>query len=126
MNERSTGASADLLKNPLTALFWWGLPLVGGWSSAFLPITPEAKSLVWAAALAWMGAGCTLNARRCRRLHCYLAAPVLFLGSALTAIIGSGWTPLGPHAASYAINGSLLAALLTFLAEPVWGKHRTR
>lgn len=125
-HERSDRRSSDFLKNPLSAVFWWGLPLAAGWSAEFLPIPPWAETLVWAAALAWMGTGCTLNARRCHRVHCLLAAPVLFLGAVATALVGLGWTPLGPHTASYVINGSLALALMTFLAEPIWGMYRTR
>jgi hypothetical protein len=125
-HERSNRSSGDFLKSPFSAVFWWGLPLAAGWSAQALPITRPAETLVWAAALAWMGTGCTLNARRCGRLHCRLAAPVLLVGAAATALIGLGWTPLGPHAASYVINSSLALALLTFLAEPIWGMYRTR
>jgi hypothetical protein len=125
-HEPSDRRSSDLLSRPRSAVFWWGLPLVAGWSANFAPIPPLAATLVWAAALAWMGVGCTLNARRCHRLHCYIAAPVLFLGAAAAALVGLGWTPWGAPAASYVINGALALALLTFLAEPIWGKYRTR
>ncbi|HSV04526.1 MAG TPA: hypothetical protein VLI41_15130 [Phenylobacterium sp.] len=124
--ERTGRGSADFLRNPLSAAFWWGLPLAAGWTGEALPIAAPDKTLVWAAALAWMGVGCALNARRCRRLHCFLAAPVLLLGAAATALVALGWTPLGPIAAGYLVNGSLGLALLTFLAEPVWGRYRTR
>lgn len=32
---------------------------------------------------------------------------------------------MGPHTASYLINASLALAVLSFLAEPVWGKYRS-
>lgn len=123
-DERSDRGSGDFLKNPLSIVLWWGLPLVAGWSADFLPISRMAATLVWAAALAWMAIGCALNARRCHRLHCYIAAPVLFVGAVAAALIGLGWTPVGSHAATYVINGSLVLALLTFVAEPIWGRYR--
>jgi hypothetical protein len=124
-HQLSDRGSGDFLKNPMSAAFWWALPLAAGWSSELLPISPMAESLVWAAALAWMGTGCTLNARRCGRLHCYFSAPALFLGAIATIPAALGWSPLGPHTASDLINGALALALLSFLVEPIWGKYRT-
>ncbi len=124
--DRSDPRSADFLRNPLSALFWWGLPLAVGLTAEFLPLAASGKILLWAIALAWMGVGCARNAWRCHRLHCILATPVLFLGGAATALVALGWTSFGPQAASYVINGSLGLALLAFLAEPIWGQYRTR
>jgi hypothetical protein len=121
---RPQGRFTDFLANPATAILWWGLPLAAGLLVEFLPLSSLAKTAVWAAALAWMGAGCTLNARRCHRLHCYFSAPILFLGALAALLVGLGITPFGPHAAGYVINTALILALLTFLAEPVWGKYR--
>ena len=114
----------DLLARPASALVWWGLPLVAGVSVGALPIVEPAKVAVWAAALAWMGVGCTLNVLRCHRLHCYFAAPVMFIGAFATAATAVGFQPFGDHTGSYVINGSLALALLTFAVEPTWGKYR--
>lgn len=115
----------DFLTHPWSALVWWGLPLAAGWSADAAPITPIAQGLVWAAALTWMGAGCALNAWRCHRLHCYLAAPILFLGAVGTSAAALGFTPFGARTVSYVINTSLALALLTFLVEPAWGRYRS-
>jgi hypothetical protein len=114
----------DLLTRPLIAVLLWGLPLAAGWTAnALLPTGPWAD-VVWAIALAWMGAGCVINARSCHRLHCYLAAPVLFLGAIGVAVVAFGLAPFGAHTASLVINTSLGLALLTFAAEPIWGRYR--
>jgi hypothetical protein len=120
----SDDARRDLLSRPLPAILLWGLPLAAGWTADATLRPAQLADAIWAVALAWMGAGCTLNARRCHRLHCYLAAPILFLGAAATAVVAFGFAPFGPHSASLLINGSLALALLTFLAEPVWGRYR--
>jgi hypothetical protein len=120
------GAEGDLLANPLGAAFWWGLPLLAGFSTNFLPLAQSGRTAVWAVALVWMGVGCVLNARRCHRLHCYLSAPVLLLGAVGAAASGLGFTPLGPSTASYVINVSLALALASFAVEPIWGKYRSR
>lgn len=122
----STKPPRDLLGRPGSALFWWGLPLVVGWSADLLKVPKPAEVLVWAAALAWMGLGCALGARRCHRLHCYISAPVLFTGAVSVAVVGLGVTPLNALATSYIINGALGLALLSFLPEAMFGKHLTR
>ena len=118
--------SKDLLARPLSALLWWGLPFLAGLSTNGLPLRARATVLIWSAAFAWMGVGCTLNARRCHRLHCYISAPVLFLGAFAAVAAAFGFTPLGPSTASYVINATLALALMSFLAEPIWGRYRTK
>lgn len=49
--------------------------MLAGLSTNVLPIAPITGAYVWAAAFAWMGVGCSLNPRRCHRLHCYISAP---------------------------------------------------
>jgi len=124
--EQTAQSSRDLLARPFSAFLWWGLPLLAGVSTNVLPISGAAATCVWAAAFAWMGVGCALNALRCRRLHCYIAAPVLLLGAAAAAAVGLGLAPLGPSTRGYVINATVALALLTFLVEPVWGRYRAR
>jgi hypothetical protein len=125
-HDQAAPSSRDFLARPLSAVLWWGLPLTAGWLAGFLPIAETATTLVWTAGLAWMGAGCALNARRCHRLHCYVSAPVLFLGAIGTLATALGFAPFGPHTGSYVINTTLVLALSTFVVEPVWGKYRSR
>lgn len=124
--DRSAPRPDDALRRPGSALFWWGLPLVLAWTSDIIHPPHPFGALVWSAALAWMGLGCTLNARRCHRLHCYIAAPVLFSGSAAVALVSLDLTPLGPHTLTYFIDGALGLALLSFGAEFVFGKYARR
>lgn len=118
--------SRDFLARPLSTIFWWGLPLLAGFSTNLLPVPAMAATFVWASAFAWMGVGCTLNARHCHRLHCCVSAPVLFLGAAAAIAAGLGLGPLGPGTAGHVIGATLLLALATFLVEPIWGKYRRR
>ncbi|MGH9693146.1 MAG: hypothetical protein ACRD5Z_03305, partial [Bryobacteraceae bacterium] len=68
---KAAPASNDFLASPLSAVFWWGFPFLVGVSTNFLALGSLATTAIWAVALAWMGAGCVLNARRCHRMHCY-------------------------------------------------------
>src|SRR5579883_135247 len=123
-DEQSTPRTRDFLANPLTAAFWWGLPLAAGWIADASPVPRPESTSVWAVALAWMGVGCALNAGRHRRLHCFIAAPVLLVGALSVALAAAGLAPFGPHGASYLINGTLALALASFVAEAARGRYR--
>jgi hypothetical protein len=94
-------AARDWLGNKRTNMLAWGLPhiiMVAG-----LLFAAPVRTVIWTIALAWMGAACILNSRRCRRTHCrftgpyYLAMilPVLVAGSGIVPLTIYGWTALG-------------------------------
>lgn len=122
---QSSPSNRDFLAHPASAFFWWGLPFLAGFATNFLPMAQAPKTLVWAAALGWMGVGCALNAARCHRLHCYISAPVFFLGAVGATLTTLGLNPLGPQTASLVINACVALALLSLLVEPVWGKYQS-
>jgi hypothetical protein len=82
------------------------------------------RTVVWAAALAWMGVACLLNARQCSRTHCrytgpyYLAAvaPVLVVGAGVVSLSLYGWLALG-----VLILGGGYA--IWWGTERAWGKY---
>lgn len=82
-------AVKDWVRQPTSALLWWWAPLglAIGLSSIGLPTTTVA--LAWATVFAWMGTGCALNAWRCRRLHCYISAPVFYLGAIASVLVAT-------------------------------------
>jgi hypothetical protein len=97
----TTNASADWVGSTRTKLLAWWLPhaaLVAG-----LLVAVPARTVIWIVALAWMGASCILNARRCGRTHCrftgpyYLVMiiPVLALGLGVVPVYLFGWLVLG-------------------------------
>ena len=122
--DAATAASRkDWTRQPLTIVLWWGLPLAIG-MLANLPHLPQrADAGVWAAVLAWMAAGCLLNARRCHRVHCFISGPVLMLGAVFAALAASGAVEPGAGMFSIVINGTLLLALLSFTPEMVWKRY---
>jgi hypothetical protein len=110
MTDNSERAANDWLANVGAYALAWGLPQFAIVATLILPV--PARTTIWIAALAWMGAACLLNARRCGRTHCrftgpyYLAmiAPVLVLG--LVAVGFYGWL--------------VLAALILLGSKLIW------
>lgn len=71
----------------------------------------------------WMGVACLLNARRCRRRHCYYSGPIFILGGIAVLLIGFGLISLGRDGLIIVVGATLTFALLTYLSEPVFGKY---
>jgi hypothetical protein len=78
---------------------------------------------VWALVFAWMATGCLLNARRCRRVHCFISGPVLLLGAIFATLAVFGVAEPGASMFSNIINGILLLALLSFAPELIWRRY---
>ncbi|WP_245964263.1 hypothetical protein [Roseovarius spongiae] len=79
----------------------WGLPIL--FMLAVIGVSHPAKTLVWFAALVWMGGACFRNARRCGRRHCcwtgsfflLMTLPVLAHGYGVVTLGAEGWKWLG-------------------------------
>jgi len=99
---------------------WW-IPQGGILAGLFMAV--PARTVIWTAALGWMGTACLLNARRCGRTHCrftgpyYLAmiVPVLFLGLGIASVDLFGWLVLGV----LIVFGS---KIIWWATERAWGK----
>jgi hypothetical protein len=114
----------DWARRPVSACIGWCLPVALGVLAGTLLSSPLAIAGVWTIALAWMGIACVFNARRCHRLHCYIAAPILLLGALVVGLLASGVMNLGAHALNNAVSGTLVLVLLSFVPEMIWGKYR--
>lgn len=118
-----TGAKPrDWVRHPIGIVFWWALPIALGNSTNFWHLPLPRAGLIWALALAWMGTGCALNALRCGRRHCFISAPVLWLGAIAAALAGFGVIS-GRNALGELVNGSLALVALSFLSEWFWGLY---
>jgi hypothetical protein len=117
---------SDLLARPISAFFWWCLPLIIGFAGQMIGQPVQIEALVWALSLAWMGTGCVLNAMRCHRLHCYIAGPVFLVGALAEASIGAHLLVLGIHAVNNIAGATLLLTLLSFVPEFYLGRYRRR
>jgi len=121
MADATVRTSRDWLSGWQTSLLAWWIPQAAVLAGLFLPVL--LRAVLWIAALAWMGAACLLNARRCGRTHCrytgpyYLAmiAPVLVLAAGLVVLDLYGWLVV----AVLILVGS---KVIWWATERAWGK----
>lgn len=99
----------DLSAKRNSLLLIWGLPLALlftlNLTTGFLG--PHAQVGVASVLFVWMGLACTVNALRCRRLHCIIAGPALLVGAALLALIAFGAIGFGIDGPTYVIWATL-------------------
>ncbi|MEO7208038.1 MAG: hypothetical protein ABI145_14950 [Steroidobacteraceae bacterium] len=127
INSKTAGTpQRDWARKPIATLFLWCVPIALGASTSLLIPSSRIVAAVWVVAFAWMGIGCLLNARRCRRLHCFISGPVLLLGAVVVGLLAAGAINLGLHAINNTISITLMLALFSFVPEAIWGKYGHR
>jgi hypothetical protein len=97
MSNPETDTSRDWLSSRRTNLLAWWIPLAIMLAGLFFPVSLQTGA--WLIALAWMGAACILNARRCNRTHCrytgsyflLMIVPVMALGTAFVSFAIVEW-----------------------------------
>jgi hypothetical protein len=109
-----TGGARGLLTWCLPIALLLLSPLLGGRYLVF----------VWPTALTFMGVACLLNARRCRRVHCYATGPFFLVLAGVALLYGLGVLPLGANGwgrlSAILVVGSLL---LTCGSEWLLGRY---
>lgn len=115
----------DHASRPLPFFASWGLPILILIGSNFLVdmVPLVAIVAILSAALFWMGAACVLNARRCRRRHCFYSGPIFMLGALAVLLVGLEIISLGEDGLVIVIGVTLSLALSTYLTEPVFGRY---
>ncbi|MEZ5922503.1 MAG: hypothetical protein R3C60_14310 [Parvularculaceae bacterium] len=106
--------------------FWsWGLPLAILFSTNLVSeVVPfPIIIMMMSGSFFWMGLACVLNARRCRRRHCYYSGPVFIVGGVAVLLVGFRVVSLGSDGLIMIVWGTLALALLTYLTEPIFGKY---
>jgi hypothetical protein len=106
-----------------TRFLWiWCLPIAMLWLSA--RIGGRFQIIAWPATLTWMGIACLLNARRCRRLHCYLTGPYFLLLALMAFLYGLGVLHLGARGWSVLSVALVVGgALLVYVPERLFGRY---
>ena len=115
----------DHAVKPLPFFWSWGLPLAILFSTNFMnglapfPIIIMMMSGVFF----WMGIACVVNAKRCKRRHCYSSGPIFIVGGVAVLLAGFPVVSLGADGLIIIVWGTLALALLTYLTEPIFGKY---
>ncbi|MBT8471769.1 MAG: hypothetical protein HKN14_09460 [Marinicaulis sp.] len=87
----------------------------------FLPF--PAIVAIMSGAFFWMGLACVLNAKRCRRRHCYYSGPIFILGGLAVLLVGFEIISLGRDGLIIVVGAATSLALLSYLSEPIFGKY---
>lgn len=124
--DRTTCKSRDMLANPrqAMAIFWApAIAMVVAGNSRF---SGHWRTIIWTAALAVMGSGCVVNARRCGRVHCYITGPFFLVMAVVALSYGLGIMPLGRRGWDL-IGLTVLAGaiVLCCLPEMILGRYRS-
>ena len=125
MSEASLPAKNDWVGNYRSYALAWGLPTAA--LIAAIWIAPPAKTLIWTAALVWMGAACLGNARRCGRTHCFYTGPFFLVMAVVTLLHGFQIVPLGADGWNWIGTAiGVGGGGLWCLTEHILGKYRHR
>lgn len=128
MRNAEAASKRDLAANRLHLILIWGVPfalLIGlNFTAEFLQ--PNEKVGIAAVLFLWMGAACSINAMRCRRLHCLIAGPAFMIGAALLAIVALDLADFGSDGPSVIIWITFGVVAGSFIAERIAGKYWRR
>lgn len=115
----------DTAARPLPFLIAWGLPIIllvsTNFMTGFVPLS--AIIALMSGAFLWMGLACVLNARRCRRRHCFYSGPIFIIGAIAVLLVGFEIISLGRDGLTMVVAATLTLALSTYLKEPLLGKY---
>lgn len=116
----------DLSAHAGSFLAVWGGPVLAGLIASFAAPSIAWAAGAWALALAWMGAACLVNARRCGRLHCFFSGPILLVGALLAALVALGLLDANAIGLGAIVTGALVLFGLTYALELAWGRYLRR
>lgn len=124
MGEAAEQTARDWAGNFRAYALAWGVPSLA--IIAGSPMDAPTRTLVWSAALLWMGTACLMNARRCGRMHCRFTGPFYLALIVPVVLQGYGLVPLGPYA--WWILGAVIlfgGKIVWWASEAAWGKFST-
>lgn len=115
--------NTDWTSNLFSFMSIWGLP------TTILCLSPmlENKMLIgwiWMLALVWMGSACLLNARKCKRTHCFYTGPFFIFMAVISLLYGTGYIEINEN--GWLWLGSITALVSTLIwvfSESILGKY---
>lgn len=119
-------AQRDLSARADSFLAVWGAPVVAGLIASFVAPSIAWAAGAWSLVLAWMGAACLVNARRCGRLHCFFSGPILLVGALLAGLVALGPLDADLVGLGAIVTGALALFSLTYAIELAWGRYLGR
>ena len=123
MHTRATKNKQDLLANPWARWLLWVAPWVLIIASGYLGGN-LVRTAAWTFGFAVMGTTCLVNARGCRRRHCFYTGPLFLLAALASLLYGLSILPLGRGGWNWIIDIAAAGALLAcFGLEPLFGKY---
>ncbi|MAH16152.1 MAG: hypothetical protein CMN65_10605 [Sphingomonadaceae bacterium] len=128
MRNAEATSKRDLAASRLHLILIWGVPfalLIGlNFTEEFLQ--PHERVGIAAVLFLWMGAACSINAVRCRRLHCIIAGPAFLIGAVLLTMVAFGLADFGSDGPNVIIWGTFGVVAGSFIAERIAGKYWRR
>ena len=114
----------DLVKNSRTMLLLWGLPAAIILATGYVS-DARIMTLGWTLSLSVMGLACLVNARGCRRTHCYFTGPFFLLVAVVSLLHGLEVLSLGPHGWRFLGAALVVGGILLYVVpEHIWGRYR--
>lgn len=115
----------DLSTNTRALFLIWIVPIGLLFALSFTTdfFGPRTQIGIAAALFAWMGSACTLNALRCRRLHCMIAGPSFLVAAVVLALIAFDIADFGRDGPNFIIWGTFAIVAFSFLPERVFGRY---
>ncbi len=124
MPNASEPAAKDWAGNFRAYALAWGVPSLAIIAGSL--VDAPARTMIWSAALLWMGTACLMNARRCGRTHCRFTGP-FYLALIIPVVLqGYGLVSLGPYA-WWILGAAILfgGKIICWTTEAAWGKFST-
>jgi hypothetical protein len=119
--------SRDLLSDRFATIAIYWLPIGILVVSGFFRMSDGWRGVIWAAALAVMGFGCSINALRCGRVHCYATGPFFLIMAAVAVLYALKVVSLGAHGWSTISIVTLAGGIaLYYVPEILFGRYRRR
>jgi hypothetical protein len=123
VNETDQATRQDWVSGVASYIVAWGLPTV--LLVAAIWVSNEMRTIVWGAALAWMGSACLLNARRCGRVHCRYTGPFFLVMALVVGLHGTGAVALGSGGWTWiGVVIALGTAAIWIVSERLEGRYR--